>query len=268
MLDATTRPASTVRRHVLLRWVVLVFLTALATGFVSFSAQHAEASDLSYSAIGTWNGKKIYLSPATHSDSGSRGECRWGENSNGYYVAYHATNGSYYADVPSSSIGRNLRARGYAVRIGRDDNATKITNSNVWAATLHIPIHSNARNGAPNNPSSSWCSSHDAMGTRVMWISSGGHTLSQKLVEWLGQAGGVWGPLESPGTPDFDCDDKTANNCTDLLYLDELDDTYAVAAYVEAEFHDNYEGANWMRYSYYKWSWRFGPAVDQYLGYP
>jgi hypothetical protein len=41
-----------------------------------------------------------------------------------------------------------------------------------------------------------------------------------------------------------------------------------VAAYVEMEFHDNYQGADWMRYQYFKWAWRFGPAVDQYLGYP
>lgn len=99
-------------------------------------------------------------------------------------------------------------------------------------------------------------------------MSSGGHALSDKLVYWIGQASGSWGPLRSPGTPDYDCDDRVTNSCTSILNLPELTQTNAVAAYVEMEFHDNYQGADWMRYQYFKWAWRFGPAVDQYLGYP
>jgi hypothetical protein len=229
----------------------------------------ADAADLAYSAIGTWNGKKVYLSPATHSDSGSRGECLFDENDNGYFASYHATNGSYYQDVSNpTSPGRNLRIRGYNVRIGRDSNAVKIANSNAWAATVHIPVHSNARVGAQLNPTLAQCNSRSPLGTKVMWVSSGGKSLSQQFVQWIGEEAGSFGPLRSPGTGDIDCDDKVANPCTSILNLAELTQTNAVASYVELEYHDNTVGAAWMRYDYNKWAWRFGPAIDVYLGYP
>ena len=124
-------------------------ITALVASLLSaVLPAPSRAADETYYEIGSWNGKKIYLSPATHTDSGTRGECGQYENTNGYQAAYYAAKGSYWTDVWNPSYSENnLLERHYRVRIGRDSNDIKIANSNAWGATLHIPIHSNARGG-------------------------------------------------------------------------------------------------------------------------
>ena len=219
------------------------------------------ASDLVYDSLSTWNGKKIYLSPATHSDAGSRGECQGAsgmgtlnENTAAFRFAYYAASGDYIGSSISTSAYRNLRRRGYKVRIGRGTVSSAIENSNAWGATVHIPIHSNAR---PENCSDSTNSLH---GTHVIYKSfgsTGGEGLALQMKDTIGAA--------SPGTNDLTC--HNSSNCTAYNCLGELCNTVAKAAYLEREFHTWNLGAQWMKTDEYN-SWRLGWAVDRFLGYP
>jgi len=234
--------------------------TAIALAILVLAAGAVCAADLIYDPYGTWNGKKIYLSPAVHSDSGSRGECgSTGENTMGYNLAWYAANGYYYNDLyNSTSSYRNLRARGYKVRIGRGTVQSAIDNSNAWGSTLHIPMHSNA--DVYNQ-----CSRTNAasFGTVVIYwsTSSGGPNLASNLKSTVGSYSGA----TSPGTNDFTCYNP-GHPCTTIT-LGELRYTSAVAAYMESEFHTWTTGYNWLNTSY-QWAWRVGWAVDLHLGYP
>lgn len=246
------------------------YVFGLLLGVILATSTPSSAADEEYLEIGSWNGKKIYLSPATHSDSGSRGECGgWDENQNGYFASYYAANTQYYADVYNPTFSENnLRERHYRVRIGRDSNSVKISNSNTWGATLHIPVHSNARGGVQNDPTKAQCDSRGPIGTHVLWWSDAGHSLSIHMAEWIGRAGPTtYGPLESPGTNDRDDCDNKVPLCTSISPLGELTQTNAVASYIELEFHDNTVGADWLRKSQ-QWAWRFSVGIDRYLGYP
>jgi len=239
----------------------LAMVASLALVVLAATAGAAYAADdLIYDPYGTWNGKRIYLSPARHSDTGSRGECGGAsENTLAYNVAYYATNGSYYADQydPYSSY-RNLRARGYKVRIGRGTVSSAISNSNAWGADLHIPLHSNA-------DVSGQCSRTTAsrFGTVVIYwyTSGGGPDLASDLLYTVGTVSGYI----SPGTNDYTCYNP-GHPCTTIT-LGELRYTSAVAAYMESEFHTWTTGVNWLSDSWV-WAWRIGWAVDLHLGYP
>lgn len=230
-----------------------------AAGLALFSAVgtvEAQTTDLIYEPYGTWNGYRVYLSPARHADSGGRGECgTMGENDLAYWVAYDAANGEYYNDQynPTSTL-RNLRARGYRVRIGRGTLQSAIDNSNAWGADLHIPIHSNADVAGQ-------CSRTTAsrFGTVVIYwnTSSGGPALASQLRTTVGAS--------SPGTNDYTCYNP-GHPCTTIT-LGELRYTNAVAAYMETEFHTWTTGYNWI-YNSPVWAWRIGWGVDEYLNYP
>lgn len=233
----------------------------LCCGLLGFSASALAASDLVYNSISSWNGKKVYLSPAVHSDAGGRGECvgsagmgSLNENTAAYRFAYYAASGDYIGSSKSTSSYRNLRLRGYKVRIGRGTVSSAIQNSNAWGATVHIPIHSNARSEGCSNTTAS---SH---GTHVIYKSygsSGGEGLSGYLKNNIGSS--------SPGTNDLIC--HNSSSCTAFNCLGELCNTSAKAAYLEREFHTWNKGAKWMETDHYN-SWRLGWAVDQFLGYP
>lgn len=205
----------------------------------------AQAQDLLYDPYGTWNGYRIYLSPARHSDAGGRGECGGNnENNLAYDVAYTATTGDN---------GYDLRSRGYKVRIGRGTVSSAISNSNAWAAHIHVPLHSNA--------SGATCSSTNAaaFGTNVIYYSSSanGQRLAGRLVYWPG--------YYSPGTNDYTCPNP-GHPCT-TINLGELSQTSAVAAYSETEFHNWTTGVNWLA-NELPWAWSVAEAIDEYLGYP
>ncbi len=235
-----------------------IFLVTL----LAFGATATEAQDELYDPYGTWNGYRIYLSPARHSNSGSRGECgSLGENDLAYWAAWDATNGTYYWDAYNpSSVNRNLRARGYKVRIGRGTVTSAYQNSNAWGADLHIPMHSNA-------DVADQCSRTDPsrFGTVVIYwhTSAGGPNLAAQLREKVGTltAGGEY----SPGTNDYTCYNP-GHPCTTIT-LAELRYTSATAAYLESEFHTWNTGYNWL-YDSPVWAWRVGYAVDVHLNYP
>src|SRR5918995_1839097 len=59
----------------------LLAVAALAVALLTLLGLENARADYIYQPYGTWNGKKIYLSPARHSDAGGRGECQ-GMNEN------------------------------------------------------------------------------------------------------------------------------------------------------------------------------------------
>ena len=247
------------------RKIVPIRISCLVVGFcllgtLGIPVANA-AADLIYNPLISWNGKKIYLSPARHSDAGRRGECRgsagmgtYDENTAAYRFAWYAASGDWVGARKSTSPYRNLRLRGYKVRIGRGTVSSAIARSNAWGASVHIPIHSNARFESCSN---STVSRH---GTHVIYKSygvNGGQGLSQRLKDAIGRA--------SPGTNDLIC--HNSSSCTRFNCLGELCNTVAKAAYLEREFHSWNRGARWLRNDHYN-SWRLGWAVDGFLGYP
>src|SRR5215212_3674304 len=211
---------------------------------VGWSAR-ASAQDILYDPYGTWNNYRIYLSPARHADAGGRGECGGNnENNMAYDVAWTAATGDN---------GYDLRSRGYKVRIGQGTVSSAISNSNAWAAHVHVPLHSNA--------SSATCTSTNAaaFGTNTIYYytSANGQRLANGLIYWVG--------YESPGTHDYSCKNP-GDPCT-TINLGELSQTTAVAAYSETEFHVWNTGVNWL-VNELPWAWNVAEAIDEYLGYP
>lgn len=96
---------------------------------------------------------------------------------------------------------------------------TSISESNNWVADLHISIHTNAFNGQTLG------------GTLVMIYSSA--TENKKSGESILNA---VAPI-SPG-PDYSLRVNSS--------LAELNSTKAIAVYLEVEFHDTKDGANWI----------------------
>lgn len=126
-------------------WIGIAILSAML-----LPGRGARADEI-YDPYNSWNGYKVYLSPARHSDAGNRGECgNNNENNMAYNSSWHATNGWHYNDVYNdTSAYRNLRARGYQVRIGTGTLQSAIDNSNAWgricifrctATRVEIPI--------------------------------------------------------------------------------------------------------------------------------
>lgn len=231
-------------------WIILMVIAALC-----YVSADDTSADTIYNPYGAWNGYKIYLSPARHTDTGSRAECGGNsENAMAATAANNATNGNYYNDLydPSSSY-RNLRSRGYQVRIGDGTLRSAIDNSNAWAANLHIPMHSNADVAGQ-------CTRTDAsrFGTVVIYRdgSTNGQAFAGRLRDHVGAS--------SPGTRDYACRNP-GDPCT-TIDLGELRETRAVAGYLESDFHTWNTGINWLKSA--SWPWRIGWAVDSHLGYP
>lgn len=214
---------------------------------LNIAAAPSSAQDLIYNPAVS-NGKRIYLSPARHSDTGGRGECL-GLSEND--IAYWNSRLAAYGNFSSQNV-KNLNERGYTVRIGTSTVQGAINNSNAWGAHAHIPLHS-------NTPSTS-CATTAAgsHGTLVIYRtgSTNGQRLATMLNKWLG--GG------SPGTRDTTC--YNPNHPCTRIDLGELRDTAAPAAYLEAEYHTWDTGANWLWTE--PWSWRIAAGVDEHFGYP
>ncbi|MFJ3406562.1 hypothetical protein [Promicromonospora sp. NPDC090134] len=219
---------------------VLTVLLVGAGGFLAVAP--TAAADVTY-VPDNWNGKVVYLSQACH-DRGdtvchdNTGCDGFSENINSYKVAMSTINGG-------STDHLSLLERGYKVVRGNGLTRKNIASSNRVGADLHIPLHSNAISASceSGKPASRY-------GTHAMYVSSAGKECAAKIVQRVGAS--------SPGTND------TRQYRTDL---GELNQTNAVACYLEQDFHVWQRGVNWMR-DRDSWSWRLAMAVDVYMGYP
>lgn len=218
-------------------------LTALLVGAAGLVAAAPSASaDVTY-VPDDWNGKVVYLSQACHDrgdtvchdNTGCKG---FSENRNSYKLAMSTIRGG---DTNHLS----LLERGYKVVRGNGLTRKNIASSNRVGADLHIPLHSNAISAAceSKQPASRY-------GTHAMYVSGAGKKCAGEIVKRVGAS--------SPGTND------TRQYRTDL---GELNQTNAVACYLEQEFHVWQRGTSWM-HDRGAWSWRLAGAVDVYMGYP
>jgi N-acetylmuramoyl-L-alanine amidase len=107
--------------------IVVAAWLALGTLLTAPSQSFAVADEI-YNPT-SWNGWKIYLSPAKHA-SDNIGCYTYSENTGALKIARRAKD--------------YLISQGFRVRIGRNDYITNVTNSNAWGSSLHVPIHTNA----------------------------------------------------------------------------------------------------------------------------
>jgi len=202
----------------------------------------AHADEYYYPSVS--NGKRIYMSPARHSNSGSRGECNGvGENTMAYWNARDASTGS------TSS----LTARGYTVRLGTTTYQEAVTKSNAWGADRHIVLHSNAIGNVSCTKNSA------AHGTWVIHYETS--TTGRALANSIKNAMGPY----SPGTGDRVCANPRDKCISFTAY--ELRYTNAPAAYIEADFHTWDVGADWL-WTNLAWQTRIAEGIDAQMGRP
>ena len=150
--------------------------------------------------------KKIYLSPSN-------------QDSNTY--ATGNTNEMVQCNRIAVSAEYHLKRHGFEVKKAPEGQNmwTSINESNAWGANLHVPIHTNAFNGSLTG------------GTLIMLYSTSGENLK------AGQA--IFNRLShiTPGS-DYSIRANTG--------LAELNSTKAIAVYIECEFHDTVDGANFI----------------------
>lgn len=150
--------------------------------------------------------KKIYLSPS---------------NQDGNKYATGNTNEMVQCNRIAVSAEYHLKRHGFEVKKASEGQNmwTSINESNSWGANLHVPIHTNAFNGSLTG------------GTLIMLYSTSGENLK------AGQA--IFNRL-APITPGSDYSIRANTG------LAELNSTKAIAVYVECEFHDTKDGANFI----------------------
>lgn len=150
--------------------------------------------------------KKIYLSPS---------------NQDGNTYAVGNTNEMVQCNKIAEAAKKALERNGFSVKKAPEGQAmkTSVAQSNEWGADLHIPIHTNAFNGSYTG------------GTMVMIYNSAAE--NTKAATTILKA-------VAPITPGDDYSIQTRPE----LY--ELSATTAVAVYLESEFHDTAEGAQWI----------------------
>lgn len=149
---------------------------------------------------------KIYLSPSN-------------QDANTYTTGN--TNEMIQCNRIAVSAEYHLKRHGFEVKKAPEGQNmwTTINESNAWGANLHVPIHTNAFNGSLTG------------GTLIMLYSTSGENLK------AGQA--IFNRL-APITPGSDYSIRANTG------LAELNSTKAIAVYVECEFHDTEDGANFI----------------------
>lgn len=213
----------------------------------------ATAADVLYEPAEAWNGKRVYLSPATHNPD-KQGCGDYKENAASASIAEAAAN-SAYADsyyVANPRDRNNLRGLGYRVRIGKGTYQSAVINSNAWNAHAHVPIHTNATTFR--------CTATTSVGEGT-WVMHGatstqGKALSQKILAEL--------KTRSPGANDKTCVDTVCS----IGSLHEISAPNAPSAYIEAEFHTWNKGVAWIREANVKWGYRIAVGIDNYFGKP
>lgn len=150
--------------------------------------------------------KKIYLSPS---------------NQDGNIYAAGNTNEMIQCNKIAEAAKKYLEKHGFDVKkAAQGQNMwTSINESNAWGANLHVPIHTNAFNGTLTG------------GTLIMLHTASGNNL---------KAGTAILSQLAPVTPgkDYAIQERPT--------LAELNATKAIAVYIECEFHDTVDGANFI----------------------
>lgn len=153
------------------------------------------------------NGIKIYLSPS---------------NQDANIYAIGNTNEMIQCNIIAEAVEEYLLEHGFNVKRApmNQDMYVTIDESNYWGADLHVPIHTNAFDGSLTG------------GTLIM-IYNFADTENVKAARNI---------LDSlaPITPGSDYPLKQRKD------LHELSDIEAMSAYVECEYHDTVEGANFI----------------------
>lgn len=184
---------------------------------------------------GTWNGIKVYLSPAHHVPD-NVGCDNYQESAGARDIAL--------------KVKDTLVSYGYQVRIGSGNPIDNTNDSNAWGSTVHIPIHSNA---------GPWdCNGQDSSrgGTWLIYADTPGYDLGVEILSAVGPY--------SPGTWDRICSDTSG--CTSFT-LHELRATNMPAAYVEAAFHTYGPDKNWLLQTTAVGT-RIAVGIDKYFGSP
>lgn len=190
----------------------------------------------------SWNGKRVYLSPGHSSSSpnvfpcGKYSTSEWAE-------AWH--------------MGRDF-LRDYLLRYGfkvmmpkRDPYVgltTRVDTAYDWGAHAYVPIHSNA--GIGN------CGSTQG-GTMLLTQNAADRALGQSVLDQLA-------PI-SPGSSH----DRIWDNFCGSRAITELCTTKALAmptGYIELEFHDTGQGANWIVENHDVVACRTALGIARYLG--
>lgn len=149
---------------------------------------------------------KIYLSPS---------------NQDANIYAAGNTNEMIQCNKIAEAAKKYLEKHGFDVKkAAQGQNMwTSINESNAWGANLHVPIHTNAFNGTLTG------------GTLIMLHTANGNNL---------KAGTAILSQLAPVTPGKD---YAIQERPDLA---ELNSTKAIAVYIECEFHDTVDGANFI----------------------
>ena len=146
--------------------------------------------------------KKIFISPSN-------------QNNNKY--AYGNTTEDVECGKIAKALETALKRCGFETKLEQYKTAEqRCIDSNNWGADLHIPIHTNAFNGAVG-------------GTRIFYGSTNGKTVCQAVYNEL-----------APITPG-----KSENISQNSTWI-EIKQPKAITCYVEAEFHDVPEYAKWI----------------------
>lgn len=185
----------------------------------------------------TWNGKKVYLSPALHTPDN--------EGCDGFLESANARE-------TALATATELQDRGYAVRVGTGDFSANTDDSNAWGADAHIPIHSNGGVEdceSPFNPANG--------GTLVMFHPN--RSASQALANQIESAM----DSKSPGTNDRTCPDW----CSQFDSLHEVRASSGIPAYVEVAYHTYRPDVDWMR-GEERPARAIARGIDRYFGYP
>ncbi len=150
--------------------------------------------------------KKIYLSPSAQI--------------NNIYASGN-TNECEQCNRIAEYAKKALEKCGFNVKKAPQGQAmnTSIKESNSWSADLHIPIHTNAFNG-------------QTLGGTLVMIYSNAEENKKAGQAILNAVAPI-----SPG-PDYSLRVNSS--------LAELNSTKAIAVYLEVEFHDQKDGANWI----------------------
>lgn len=220
----------------------LVGAIALCLSWFGVGGANAQTSDQTiYPPSNARNGQKVYLSQSCHNGTGST--CRENVGCNGYQENFWSSSWASKAAQTLPPAGAGLVDRGYTVKLGRGTTQQNISNSNAWGATMHVPLHSNARelNCATNTPSYG--------GTWVLYRSSQDQSFSNVMKGAL---------AVSPGSNDK------------IVYdtgLGELNQVDAPTAYMETEFHTWLHGTTFLG-DPWQHSWLIALGIDQCRGYP